>query len=480
MTTTNNMHDSNANNMPVTLWFKHPSKGWTEATKNLALQEAYRLRVTDTLRDTPPTSTPAAPVRSDMTFSRLPGFEALQADHLYQAAGSPMPDSWCRKQVAAHAELPTASEAAEDIARVLRSEERSWVDVDLSKCRVVEGFRLQRRRGSGWGGTIPMTPGALERLMGARLKGWYPGGLTAVMAMASRSPAEVITDLNRGLRSGEFDPHARLMLRKIEGQVQNFAMHSSTYMPICPAQGFASVVKAIRNNGRLEDPRARVTYDQNTSRFQGVISYHADHAQLAREGVGSAYEGGIKVSTSCLADSFFRVGDPWLKRAVCDNLLSVTRTANLPDTLIKHKCGESNIVRAQRLAMARIERATGPAVRFMQECAAAYGKDMAALQTVEVCSYDKVEKHLKAIRSALKYSSKALSTDVLMASLRATHEEEGAAGPGRLVTGSDLINTFTRAATHGADGDLFDDLQRWARLEPLKALVPVVQARYAA
>lgn len=475
--TSNNTHDSNPNN-PATLWYKHPSKGWTEATKNLALQEAYALQVTDTLTDAPPAAAPAAPARSDMTFSRLPGFEALQADHLYQAAGSPMPDSWCKKQVAAHAELPTASEAAADIARVLRSEERSWEDVDLSECRVVEGFRLQRKRGGSWGGAIPMTPGALERLMGARLKGWYPGGLTAIMAMASRSPVEVITDLNRGLRSGEFDPHARLLLRKVEGQRQVFAMHSGTYMPIDPAQGFARVVRAIRNNGRLEDPRARVTYDQNTSRFQGVISYHADHAQLAREGVGSVYEGGIKVSTSCLADSFFRVGDPWLRRAVCDNMMSMTATANLPDTLIKHKCGEHNIVAAQRLAMERIEAATGPAVDFMRECAAVYGRDMAALQTVEVCAYDKVEKHLKAIRAALKYSSKALTTDVLMASLRATQQEDSD-GP-RAVTGSDLVNTFTRAATHGADGDLFDDLQRWARLEPLKALVPVVTARYAA
>ena len=474
--TSNNMHDSNNN--PVTLWYKHPLSGWTEATKNLALQEAYALQVTDTLCDAPPTAAPAAPVRSDMTFSRLPGFEALMADHLYQAAGSPMPDSWCRKQVAAHNELPAASEAAEDIARVLRAEERSWVDVNLSECRVVEGFRLQRNRGNGWGGVIPMTPGALERLMGARLKGWYPGGLAAVMAMASRSPAEVIVDLNRGLRSGEYEPHARLLLRKIEGQRQVFAMHSGSYMPICPGEGFARVVRAIRQNGRLEDPRARVTYDQNSSRFQGVISYHADYQQIVREGVGSAYEGGIKVNTSCLADSYYNVGQPWIKRPVCDNQMVMTHTVNAPDTLIKHRCGENNIVAAQRLAMERIERATGPAVRFMQECAAAYGKDMAALQTVEVCAYDAVEKHLKAIRSALKYSSKALPEKVLMASLRATQQEDSD-GP-RAVTGADLVNTFTRAATHGAEGDLFDDLQRWARLEPLKALVPVVTARYAA
>ena len=101
---TNNTHDSNANN--PTLWYRHPDKGWVEATKNLALQTAYNLGVSDTLRDTDPG---ADPVRSDEYFASIPGF-AAKLPTTWFPAGTPLigvGEAKARSKASLHAALPS-------------------------------------------------------------------------------------------------------------------------------------------------------------------------------------------------------------------------------------------------------------------------------------------------------------------------------------------------------------------------------------
>ncbi len=472
---TNNMHDSNANNTN-TLWYKHPEKGWVEATRNLAMEQAYKLKVLDTLRDTPPT---AAPVRSDEHFASIPGF-AAKLPKTWFPAGTPLIGAGkakARSKASLHAALPSLTEASAEFTARLAAENRRWKDIDLSKLRIYEGGFVGQEgvtRDDGTPKMIPIEPAALWGLL-SRYSNAFKGGTAPHIqdytedfgAFASKFNRRM-RDLSTYLKKGQ-NVQGRMLIRWIDGQPQVFALHSNAYMPINPAMALGAIQMEAQRMG-LDDPRVDLTYDAATTRVEARVSYHAAAEQIIREGVGSVYESGLFMKTDDRGGSSLDIGG-FLLRAICVNLTTVDAYAE--PFRRRHRTGRTTVNRAIARSGAEIRAGVRSQMHYLDAAARAYSADIVKARSVEIAPYTKVLAALTQIRdSVIPAGDRSRFTDKGLASAwEATRRETGDAP--RAMNGEDVVNVFSRAARD----DLFSSLQRWDASRAAAVLVPAMAAR---
>ena len=467
---------------PENLWFNHPADGWTCLPYGDAMSAAFVAGVSDTLCETPATwkvkrdGAATAPQRTDEYF-REKGFVAFTADTWFPPGTKLIGygENKARAAVVRHADLPVLGDAVAAFDARIASEQREWRDVKVTDLFLDDGFTFRRRVGAGLSAPVAVEPAALWRIL-SRFGRAFPGTSAAWKSIATDDPDHFRALFNRRLPAlGSYgykpaDVGGRMLLRRVNGVRQVFAVHSDAYMPLSPAAGLRAIAEGV-DGMDIEDPRASIVYDAATTQFRASVSYHADFETMIREGVGTAYEGGLAIRTDDRGGSTFRIS-PFVLRCICVNLTTVAQYGDAFE--IRHRTSRRLTPAAIAAGMRRISDGAISQVRHLDTAARAYGRDVAAARTVEIAPIDTVLRALSQIRDSVidRGDRRLFTDDRLVAAWDATRAETGDAE--RALTGEDVINVFTRVGTLALD---MGDLQRWQAREATAVLVPAMAAR---
>lgn len=361
-----------------------------------------------------------------------------------------------------HADLPVFRDAAAEVIRTIRAEERTDAQVgDAKALRLLPDGTLSRGKGA-----LTLEPNALKGLV-SRFPKAFPGAWQFLSLLNPKDRADVV---NAQLsRLHEFyeddDRNVRLRCRKMSGSWQAFAAVSPSYMPMDADKVLSTYVEAFDRLG-LPDPRGAVAYNGETTDVTIRASWHAP--VTFRPSVGDVFESGITGKTND-AGHGSHTGGQSFTRVICINCTTGTFGG---DSLRRvHKGSRHADLTAQGLERIRQDVQTlvvgsADAARFFLDSWGILRETPIDKVTVGGKRYTDPRAMLRALVSSGDLDAD-VARDVMVESLlRGFDAEQGD-------TLADVFNAVTRAAHEG----FLDEVQRWRVERAAGALLPVLASR---
>jgi hypothetical protein len=225
-----------------------------------------------------------------------------------------------------HADLPPAREAFADIVAAIESESRRVLPpVMADDLRVVDVHQDGGITVTAGGGGLRLDPYAARQLVTTRLPAAFPN---AWNWLKSCTPEEMGEQMNQRLaRIQDFYPEGKVpevvvaqRFNHSSGNLEGFRVTSASYADMPGDKvlsAYAGMFEAMDVGGMsIEDPRALVTYDQETTSFTAKVSWHAPETFKAV--VGSTFEFGHSIRSDDRGGSGFH-GSPFGRRIRCIN-----------------------------------------------------------------------------------------------------------------------------------------------------------------
>jgi hypothetical protein len=361
-----------------------------------------------------------------------------------------------------HEDLPTFRDAAREVVRTIRAEERTDAQVgDARALRLLPDGTLSRGKGA-----LKLEPNALKGLV-SRFPKAFPGAWQFLSLLNPKDRADVV---NAQLgRLHEFyeddDRNVRLRCRKLDDTWQTFAVVSPSYMPMDADKVLVTYVEAFDRLG-LPDPRGAIAYNGETTDVTIRASWHAP--VTFRPSVGDVFESGITGKTND-AGLGSHMGGQSFTRVICINCTTGTFGG---DSLRRvHKGSRKEDLTAQGLARIRQDVTTlvvqsGDAAKFFLDSWGVLRETPIEKITVGGKRYTDPRAMLKALVASGDLDAD-VARDVMVESLlRGFDAEQGD-------TLADVFNAVTRAAHDG----FLDEIQRWRVERAAGALLPVLASR---
>lgn len=225
-----------------------------------------------------------------------------------------------------HADLPPAREAFADVVAAIESEGRRVLPpVPADRLRVVDVHKDGGITITAGGGGLRLDPYASRQLVTTRLPAAFPG---AWNWLKSCTPEEMGEQMNQRLaRLGDFYKADKIpevvvaqRFNHSSGNLEGFRVSSASYADMPGDKvldAYAGMFEAMDIGGMgIKDPRALVTYDQETTGFTAKVSWHAPETFKAV--VGSTFEFGHSIRSDDRGGSGFH-GSPFGRRVRCIN-----------------------------------------------------------------------------------------------------------------------------------------------------------------
>ena len=361
-----------------------------------------------------------------------------------------------------HADLPVFRDAAREVIRTIRAEERTDAQVgDARALRLLPDGTLSRGKGA-----LTLEPNALKGLI-SRFPKAFPSAWQLLALLNPKDRADVV---NAQLgRLAEFyeddDRNVRLRCRKLDGNWQAFAAVSPSYMPMDADKVLSTYIDAIDNLG-LPDPRGAIAYNGETTDVTIRATWHAPVS--FRPSVGDVFESGITGKTND-AGHGAHTGGQSFTRVICINC--TTGTFGGDELRRVHKGSRVSDLTAQGLE--RIRSDVGTLVAGSADAARFFLDSWSVLRETPINKVTVGGKRYTDPRAMLRglVSSGDLDADVardvmVESLLRGFDAEQGD-------TLADVFNAVTRAAHDG----FLDEIQRWRVERAAGALLPVLASR---
>ena len=404
----------------------------------------------------------AARIKAAESFLKARGFAAPPP---WFAAGTEMlPEGRAKFGSLAkrHADLPVFRDAAGEVIRTIRAEQRTDVQLgDARALRLLPDGSITRGKAP-----VALEPNALKGLI-QRFPKAFPSAWEFLALLGPKDRAEVVNaQLSRLHEWYEDDRrNVRLRGRNISGNWQAFAIVSPSYMPMDGDQVLNAYVEAFDNLG-MPDPRGAVSYNGETTDVTIRASWHAPVS--FRPSVGDVFESGITGKTNDAGNGSHTGGNSFT-RVICINC--TTGTFGGDNLRRVHKGSRTQDLTA--VGLARIQQDVGQLVTQSGEAARFFLDSWGVLReaplnkvTVGGKRYTDPQAFLKALVGSGDLDAD-IARDTMVEALLRGH----AAEPGETL--ADIFNAVTRAAHEG----MLDEMQRWRVERAAGALLPVLAQR---